>query len=85
MKIREVAHKAENLIERGESAKQRQVYYQHAASSARSQLMAAYAMLDAASQTDEDGNPITYTGMGVSMGLASQPLSFVDALSECVS
>lgn len=36
-------------------------------------------------KTDEDGNPITYTGMGVSMGLASQPLSFVDALSECVS
>ena len=35
--------------------------------------------------TDKAGNPITYTGMGVSMGLASQPLSFIDALSECVS
>ncbi|MBR4406910.1 MAG: site-2 protease family protein [Clostridia bacterium] len=36
-------------------------------------------------KTDKDGQQITYTGMGVSMGLTSQPLSFVDALGECVS
>ena len=56
MKIREVGQKAENLIEQGERAKQQQAYYQRAAASARSQLMAAYAMLEAASETDEDGN-----------------------------
>lgn len=58
MKIREVNQKAENLIEQGENAKQRQIHYQQAANSARSQLMAAYARLEAASETDEDGEPV---------------------------
>lgn len=58
MKIREVNQKAENLIEQGENAKQRQLHYQQAANSARSQLMAAYARLEAASETDEDGEPV---------------------------
>lgn len=57
MRIREVGQKAENLIEQGEQAKRQQVYYQQAAANARSQMMAAYAMIDAASETDEDGNP----------------------------
>ena len=57
MRIREVGQKAENLIEQAEQAKQQQVYYQQAAANARSQMMAAYAMIDAASETDEDGNP----------------------------
>lgn len=58
MKIREVTQKAENLIEQGENAKQRQVHYQQAANSARAQLMSAYARLEAASETDEDGEPM---------------------------
>jgi len=58
MKIREVNQKAENIIEQGENAKQRQIHYQQAANSARSQLMAAYARLEAASETDEDGEPV---------------------------
>lgn len=57
MRIREVGQKAENLIEQGEQVKRQQVYYQQATVNARNQLMSAYAMLDAASQTDEDGNP----------------------------
>ena len=57
MRIREVGQKAEKLIEQAEQAKQQQVYYQQAAANARSQIMAAYAMIDAASETDEDGNP----------------------------
>lgn len=57
MRIREVGQKAENLIEQGEQIKRQQVYYQQATVNARNQLMSAYAMLDAASQTDEDGNP----------------------------
>ncbi len=58
MKIREVKQKAENLIEQGENAKQRQVHYQQAANAARSQVVAAYARLEAAaSETDEEGNP----------------------------
>ena len=55
MRIREVGQKAENLIEQGEQVKRQQVYYQQATVNARNQLMSAYAMLDAASQTDEDG------------------------------
>lgn len=57
MRIREVGQKAENLIEQGEQAKRQQVYHQQAAANARSQMMAAYAMIDAASETDEEGNP----------------------------
>ena len=58
MKIRELTNKAENLIEQGENAKQRQVHYQQQANSARAQVMSAYARLEAAaSETDEEGNP----------------------------
>lgn len=58
MKIRELTQKAENLIEQGENAKQRQVYYQQQANSARVQVMSAYARMEAAaSETDEEGNP----------------------------
>lgn len=59
MKIRELTQKAENLIEQGENAKQRQIHYQQQANSARAQVMSAYARLEAAaSETDEEGNPI---------------------------
>lgn len=59
MKIRELTQKAENLIEQGENAKQRQIHYQQQANSARVQVMSAYARLEAAaSETDEEGNPI---------------------------
>lgn len=58
MKIREIKQKAENLIEQGESAKQRQAHYQQQANSARAQVVAAYARLEAASKTDEQGNPV---------------------------
>lgn len=34
---------------------------------------------------DEFGNPVEYTGMGLSMGITSQPLSFIDALAQCLS
>lgn len=58
MKIRELTQKAENLIEQGENAKQKQVHYQQQANSARAQVMSAYARLEAAaSETDEEGNP----------------------------
>ena len=58
MKIRELTNKAENLIEQGENAKQRQVHFQQQANSARAQVMSAYARLEAAaSETDEEGNP----------------------------
>lgn len=58
MKIRELTNKAENLIEQGENAKQRQMHYQQQANSARAQVMSAYARLEAAaSETDEEGNP----------------------------
>lgn len=57
MKIREVGQKAENLLEQGEEVKQQQASYQRAVVTARSHLIFAYAMLDAASQTDEEGNP----------------------------
>lgn len=58
MKIRELTNKAENLIEQGENAKQRQVHYQQQANSARAQVVSAYARLEAAaSETDEEGNP----------------------------
>lgn len=58
MKIRELTKKAENLIEQGENAKQRQVHYQQQANLARAQVMSAYAKLEAAaSETDEEGNP----------------------------
>lgn len=58
MKIRELTQKAENLIEQGENAKQRQVHYQQQVNSARAQVMSAYARLEAAeSETDEEGNP----------------------------
>lgn len=72
MKIREVGQKAENLIEQGERAKQQQAYYQRAAASARSQLMAAYTMLEAASETDEDGNPCGNTGAARGQVYAAQ-------------
>lgn len=72
MKIREVGQKAENLIEQGERAKQQQAYYQRAAASARSQLMAAYAMLEAASETDEDGNPRGDAGAAQAQVYAAQ-------------
>lgn len=59
MKIRELTQKAENLIEQGENAKQRQIHYQQQANSARAQVVSAYARLEAAaSETDEEGNPI---------------------------
>lgn len=58
MKIREIKQRAENLIEQGENAKQRQVHYQQQANSARVQVVAAYARLEAASKTDEQGNPV---------------------------
>lgn len=59
MKIRELTQKAENLIEQGENAKQRQIHYQQQANTARAQVMSAYARLEAAaSETDEEGNPI---------------------------
>ncbi len=57
MRIREVEQKAENLIEQGEYAKRELEYFQEQMFSARSELASAYAMLDAASQTDEDGHP----------------------------
>lgn len=57
MRIREVEQKAENIIEQGEKVKQQQAYYRQAIVDARNRLMSAYAMLDSASQTDEDGNP----------------------------
>ncbi|MDD2445644.1 MAG: site-2 protease family protein, partial [Clostridia bacterium] len=34
---------------------------------------------------DEEGNPIQTTGIGFSIGMSSQPISFIDALSQCVS
>ncbi len=72
MKIREVGQKAENLIEQGERAKQQQAYYQRAAASARSQLMTAYAMLEAASETDDEGNPRGDTGAAQAQIYAAQ-------------
>lgn len=58
MKIRELTQKAENLIEQGENAKQKQVQCQQQVNLARAQVVSAYARFDAAvSETDEEGNP----------------------------
>ncbi len=58
MKIRELTQKAENLIEQGDNAKQRQLHYQQEVISARAQVISAYARLETAeSETDENGNP----------------------------
>lgn len=58
MKIRELTQKAENLIEQGKNAKQRQIHYQQQTNSARAKVKSAYDRLEAASETDEEGNPI---------------------------
>ena len=58
MKIRELTQKAENLIEEGKNAKQRQIHYQQQTNSARAKVKSAYDRLEAASETDEEGNPI---------------------------
>lgn len=58
MKIRETVEKADNLIEQGEKAKKDQLHFQRITASARSQLQIAYAQLEAASETSEDGKPM---------------------------
>lgn len=35
--------------------------------------------------TDAEDNPITYTGMGISIALSSSPVSFWEALTQCLS
>ena len=35
--------------------------------------------------TDENGNQLTTTGIGFTIGLSSTPLSFIDALAQCFS
>ena len=59
MRVHELTRKAENLIEQGKIAKQRQIYYQQQVNLARAKVISAYTILEAAaSETDEERNSI---------------------------
>ena len=59
MRVHELTRKAENLIEQGKIAKQRQIYYQQQVNLARAKVISAYTILEAAaSETDEKRNSI---------------------------
>ncbi|MEG2018790.1 MAG: DNA/RNA non-specific endonuclease [Clostridium sp.] len=58
MKIREVQQRAENLIEKGNEAKEKQLYYQKEVNIARRELIYAQDFAEQAEETDEDGNPV---------------------------
>jgi len=49
------------------------------------EIMEIEVFVQTLSQFDEEENPVDVTAIGITLGISSQPVSFIDALAQCFS